>query len=334
MRLETALHAAVFIILIWAMALAGCGGRTTFSGAIPAPSPSPGPSPAPSPGPSPGPSPTPAPAIPVVSHVALVVLENHSAFQVMGSPFMPFLNALASQNSVAMNYFANAHQSIGNYFMLATGQLESTDDHFSGTISNDNIARALTGAGKSWKAYMESLPAQGYTGNDVLPYVKHHNPFAYLSDVLSSSAQVNQIVPLTQLSADMAAGALPSFSFIVPNLDDDAHDCPGGGSNCQDSDKLAAADSWLQANIQPLISSPAFANSVLIITWDEGVQTDVAHGGGQVATVLLGAHVRTQFQSVTFYQHQSTLGLILDLLGVPDHPGLSASAPSMIEFFQ
>jgi phosphatidylinositol-3-phosphatase len=319
MRLAKALRTAVFIL---AMALAGCGGRTTFSGAIPAPSP------------SPGPSPTPASAIPVVSHVALVVLENHGASQVIGSPFMPFLNSLAAQNSVAMNYFADAHDSIGNYFMLTTGQLESTDDHFSGTINDDNIVRALTGAGKSWKAYMESLPAQGYTGNDVPPYVKQHNPFVFLSDVLSSSAQANQIVPLTQLSADLAASALPSFSFIVPNLDDDAHDCPGGGLNCQDSDKLAAADAWLQANIQPLISSAAFANSVLIITWDEGAATDVAHGGGQVATVVLGAHVRRQFQSVTFFQHQSTLGLILDLLGVADHPGLSASAPSMIEFFQ
>jgi acid phosphatase len=274
------------------------------------------------------------PAIPVVNHVVLLVLENHSLPQVIGSPFMPFLNSLASQNSLATNYFANAHNSIGNYFMLTAGQLESTDDNFPGPINDDNIVRELTAAGKSWKAYMESLPSQGYTGGDVLPYVKHHDPFVYFTDVQDSSAQGNQIVPFTQLAADLTAGTLPSFAFIAPNLEDDAHNCPDDGTNCQDSDKLTQADHWLQANIQPLLASPAFANSVLIITWDEGVATDTANGGGQVATVLVGAHIRSQFRSVTFYQHQSTLGLIMDLLGVANHPGLSASAPSMIEFFQ
>jgi len=327
MRSGPALWPAVFTAII---ALAGCGGHSTVSGALPPANP--GPSPTVSP--VPGPSPTPVTAVPVVAHVVLVVLENHSLPQVIGSPFMPFLNSLASQNSLATNYFANAHNSIGNYFMLTAGQLESTDDNFSGTINDDNIVRELTAAGKSWKAYMESLPAQGYTGGDVMPYVKHHDPFVYFTDVLDSSAQGNQIVPFSQLATDLAAGTLPTFAFIVPNLEDDAHNCPDDGTSCQDSDKLTHADNWLQTNIQPLLASPAFANSVLIITWDEGVATDTANGGGQVATVLVGAHVRPQFQSVTFYQHQSTLGLIMDLLGVANHPGLSASAPSMIEFFQ
>src|SRR5215467_7337778 len=270
MRSRPAFWPAVFITTI---ALAGCGGHTTVSGALP------GPTPKPSPTVSPSPSPTPLPSVPVVAHVVLVVLENHSLPQVIGSPFMPFLNSLASQNSLATNYFANAHNSIGNYFMLTVGQLESTDDHFAGTVNDDNIVRAMSGTGKTWKAYMESIPARGYTGNDVFPYVKHHNPFAYITDVLDFSSQGNQIVPFSQLGADLAAGTLPSFAFIAPNLNNDAHDCPGGGNSCQDSDKLTAADNWLQANIQPLIASPAFANGVLIITWDEGVATDIAHGG-------------------------------------------------------
>jgi len=328
MRSGPALWPAVFITMI---ALAGCGGgHTSVSGALPPANPGPSPSVSP----VPGPSPTPVSAVPVVAHVVLVVLENHSLPQVIGSPFMPFLNSLASQNSLATNYFADVHNSIGNYFMLTAGRLESTDDNFAGTINDDNIVRELTAAGKSWKAYMESLPSQGYTGNDVLPYVKHHDPFTYFTDVLDSSSQWNQVVRFSQLSTDLAAGTLPSFAFIAPNLEDDAHNCPDDGTNCQDSDKLVHADNWLQTNIQPLLVSPAFANSVLIITWDEGVATDTANGGGQVATVLVGAHVKTQFQSVTFYQHQSTLGLIMDLLGVANHPGLSASAPSMIEFFQ
>jgi acid phosphatase len=299
--------------------IAGCGG---------------GGHPSASPGPTPSPSPSPAPAIPAADHVFLVVLENHSFSEVIGNPTMPYLNALAAAHSLATNYFANEHHSIADYFMLTTGQMESSDNNFSGTVADDNVARALSGAGKSWKAYMESLPAPGYTGNDVYPYLKHHDPFSYLTDVLNTSAQAANIVPLTQLSLDLSSGAAPAFAFIVPNAEDDAHDCPGGGTGCADAGKLVAADTWLKTNLDPLINSPAFSNSVLIITWDESDPADIANGGGQVATVIVGMHVKTAFQSVTFYQHQSTLRLILDLLQVGDHPGASATAPTMQEFFQ
>lgn len=278
-------------------------------------------------------------AIPAADHVFLVVLENHSFSQVIGSPSMPYLNGLAAQNSLATNYFADIHPSIGNYFMLTTGQIINSDDAFPGPVSADNLARAFAGAGKTWKAYMQSIPSQGYIGGDVLPYVKHHNPFAYFTDVAGSDGQhatalAANIVPLTQLPVDMAGNALPNFGFIIPDLDNDAHDCPGGGSSCPDSARLSAADVWLSNNIDPLIKSPAFANSVLIITFDEGNITDLANVGGQVATVLVGSHVKSSFRSTTLYQHQSTLRLILDLLKVGDRPGASATAASMNEFFQ
>ena len=272
--------------------------------------------------------------MPQVDHVFLVVLENHSFNQVIGSPSMPFLNSLASQHALATNYFADAHPSIGNYFMLTTGLIETVDDTFSGTISDDNIAQALTASGKTWKAYMENLPSAGFTGPDTGLYVKHHDPFSYFTSVLGSSAQTANIVPFTQLSADLAAGSVPKFAFIAPNIQNDAHDCPGGAANCPDTAKLAAADSWLQANIAPVINSPAFGNSVLIITFDEGVITDLANGGGQVATVMVGPHVKTGFQSTAFAQHQNLLRTILDLLGVSDHPGASSIAGDMADFFQ
>jgi acid phosphatase len=276
--------------------------------------------------------------IPAADHVFLVVLENHSFSDVIGNAAMPYLNSLAGQNSLAANYFANIHPSIGNYFMLTTGQIVSADDGFTGVVSDDNLVRAFSGAGKTWKAYMESIPSTGYLGGDVLPYMKRHDPFAYFTDVAGShgqhaTIQAANIVPFPQLAADMSSHTLPNFGFIVPNTHHDAHDCPSGTAVCPDSELLAAADTWLKTNIDPLIHSPAFANSVLIITFDEGRKTDLANVGGQVATVLLGSHVKTGFRSTTFYQHQSTLRLVLDLLKVGDRPGLSATAASMKEFF-
>ena len=247
---------------------------------------------------------------------------------------MPFLNSLASQHALATNYFADTHPSVGNYFMLTTGIVETNDDAFTGTVADDNVVRAFASAGRTWKGYMESLPSVGYTGPDVYPYFKHHDPFAYLTDVLNSSAEAANIVPFTQLAADVSAAAVPNFGFIVPNAEDDAHDCPDGTTNCTDAEKLAAADTWLKTNIDPLITNPALANSVFIITFDEGEATDTAGGGGHVATVIVGAHVKAAFQGATVFQHESTLRLVLDLLRVSDHPGKSATAAEMTEFFQ
>jgi acid phosphatase len=276
----------------------------------------------------------PPPPTATADHVFLVVLENHSFGQVVRNPAMPYLNSLASAHSVAAEYFADAHPSIPNYFMLTTGKLQTFDDSFSGTIADNNLVRVLTATNKSWKAYVESLPAVGFTGPDTGTYLKHHNPFSYLSDVTGSPAQAANMVPFSQFSSDLTAGSLANFVYLVPDSQNDAHDCPGGAATCTDDQKLAAADNWLQANINPLLSSPKFGNSVLIITFDESVTTDVTDGGGQVMTVLVGPHVKSAFRSSTMYQHQSVLRLILQLLQVNDMPGDSATANSMGEFFQ
>ena len=259
---------------------------------------------------------------PAAAHVILVVEENHSYSQVIGNSSMPYLNGLASQFGLATQYFADTHPSIGNYLMLTTGQIETTDDAFSGTISDDNVVRELVKANKTWHSYAENLPNVGYVGGDVYPYLRHHNPMTYLSDVIGTS-QASNVVPFSQFSADVSAGSLPDFSFVVPNALNDAHD-----------GTLAQADQWLKTNIDPLIKSSVFQQGgVLVIVFDESDMSDVAHGGGHVAMVVVGPKVKKAFQSTTLYQHQSTLRLALSTLGVNSFPGAAAHAPDMGEFF-
>lgn len=268
-------------------------------------------------------SPKPVPVNqPTFAHVVLVMEENHSYGDVINNSSMPYLNSLASQYGLATQYFANAHPSLPNYLMLTTGQMEATTDTFSGTINDDNIVREFVNAGKSWKGYLESIPSAGYLGSAGL-YVKEHDPFAYLSDVQGSSTQMANLVPFTQFASDLANNALPQYSFIAPNLNDDAHD-----------GTLTQADSWLQTNIAPLIASSEFQSSgLLIIVFDEGDISDISHGGGQVACVLIGAQVKPSYKSTTFYQHQSLLRLIMASSGVANFPGAAANAPDMTEFF-
>src|SRR5438270_12418018 len=113
-----------------------------------------------------------APSPPQFDHVVIVVEENHSYSSVIGNPAMPYLNRLAAQYALAKQYYGNLHPSIGNYFMLTTRQIITADDTFTGVIDQDNIVRELTAAGKSWKAYIESLPSPGYLGQDVYPYLR------------------------------------------------------------------------------------------------------------------------------------------------------------------
>jgi len=260
---------------------------------------------------------------PSAAHVIVVVEENHSYSQVIGNSSMPYLNGLASQYGLATQYYGDVHPSIGNYLMLTTGQVETIDDAFTGTISDDNVVRELVKANKTWRSYAESLPSVGYVGGDVYPYLRHHNPFTYLTDV-NGTSQASNLVPFSQFAGDVSSGNLPDYSFVVPNALDDAHD-----------GTLAQADAWLQANIDPLIKTSAFQKSgVLVIVFDESVMTDLSHGGGHVAMVVVGPSAKKAFQSTTMYQHQSTLRLVLSTLGVNSFPGAAAAALDMGEFFQ
>lgn len=324
---------ALLIVCCCLVALSACGGA-----AAPAVNPGPpvvppGPAGPTTPPPTPSPPPSSIDGIPQFAHVVLVVEENHGYDQVIGNSAMPFLNQLASNNALATQYFADAHPSIPNYFMMATGRIETLNDDFTGTISDDNLVRELLAAGKTWMSYAESLPSTGYVGGNVYPYLRRHNPLSYMSDVVGT-AQAANLAPFSQFSADLAAGRLPNFSFVVPNAEHDAHDCPDGSSNCADSVRLGTADTWLQQNIGPLLSDAGFQQSgLLIVVFDEGPDIDVQGGGGHVPMVMAGTGVKLGLRSSSRHDHAGLLRLVLQALGVQQYPGASAGAASLSEFF-
>src|SRR2546422_655211 len=249
-------------------------------------------------------------------HVFVVTEENHDYASVIGSASMPYLNGLAQQYGLATQYYANTHPSIGNYFMLTTGQIITNNDSYSTIVTVDNVVRRLLAGGKTWKSYAEDLPAVGYTGGDVGNYARKHNVFALLSDVVNDSSQRNRLVPFTQFATDLANGTLPDFSNIVPNLCNDAHDC-----------SLSTADTWLGNNIAPLLASQTFQqDGLLIILFDEA-GSDNTNGGGRVAWGVGSSRGKRGYQSTTLYQPESNLRLILGALGLTPVPGAPGTAP-------
>jgi Phosphoesterase family/Putative Ig domain/Abnormal spindle-like microcephaly-assoc'd, ASPM-SPD-2-Hydin/Immunoglobulin domain len=276
-----------------------------------------------------GVTPTPPPTTGLFGHVAIVVEENTNYSSVTSSS-MPYLSGLMSQYGLATQYYANTHPSIGNYFMLTTGQILTNDDAqtpSSFPVSVDNVVRELVAAGKTWKAYAESLPSVGYIGGDSTSgggqYYVRHVPIAYLTDVQNSSTQRQNLVPFNQLAQDLSTGSLPNYSFIAPNGCDDAHDCG-----------LGTADNWLKTNIDSLIKNSVFQkDGLLIIVFDESSNDNTNGGGRVVCTLISPAFSKLGYQSTTLYQHESVLRLTLEGLGVTLLPGAATSAPAMWEFF-
>ncbi len=258
------------------------------------------------------------------ARVAIVVFENVGYGTIIGNPAAPHFNRLVREYGLATNAYANTHPSMGNYFMMSTGRIISNDDAFSGTTSDDNLAREFAASGKTWKVYAQSLPSVGYTGGDRGYYSKHHNPFAYFSDVIGT-AQANNIVPLSQLAGDLAGGNMPDFAFIVPDNAHNGHDCPGRLFFCSQEQRLQLADDWLPT-LDPLLKSKNFADGVLIVTFDEADFSDRKHGGGHILVVLAGDRVRHASRSKAFIQHESVLRFVCDVLHLGTCPGAGATA--------
>src|SRR5437867_6713694 len=249
--------------------------------------------------------------LPAFGHVVIVPLENHSYSQVVGSSSMPYLNSLISKYGLATNYTANTHPSIGNYFMLTTGQILTNDDGqtpSSFPVSADNIAHEVEAAGKTWKDYPEK------TGS----YIVRHDPLQYMTNINKAN-----LTSFTQFKTDLANHALPNFSFITPNGCDDAHDCG-----------LSTADSWLKSNIDPLVQSSYLqpgGDGLLIIVFDEDDHSE----GNRIACVIVSPFIASAgFKSSNSYHHQNALKLMAAALGLSTSGlGAAASAANMSEFF-
>jgi len=259
----------------------------------------------------------------------MVMEENQSYSSVAGNTTAwPHLNALMKQGAQPTNYFADAHPSIPNYFMLTTGQTLTLNDSSKQVFNVDNIARRMLSANVAFKVYAEGI-TQGYVGGNTGLYLVRHNPFALLSDVASNPPVAAKVIqPFSQFLTDAASKSLPAFSFIVPDGNDDAH-----------NGTPQAADSWLQSNvISPLTANPAFqtgGDGLLIVVFDESVTSDVANGGGHVAVAFWGPIAKSGYTqtSSTVYQHQSMLRTVMEVLGLSSPPGAAAAAPDMPEFF-
>src|SRR5438874_10468467 len=120
-----------------------------------------------------------AASVPSFDHVFVIVMENTSASSIIGNTSQaPYLNQLANQYAYSSNYFGITHPSLPNYLSLTgASTFGVTSDCAPSTcpVNAANLADRLEAAGKSWKAYMESMPS-ACDSSDASPYAVKHDP--------------------------------------------------------------------------------------------------------------------------------------------------------------
>jgi acid phosphatase len=240
-------------------------------------------------------TPTPAP-----KHVFVIVLENTSYALALQQSYIA---RLARQYAVATNYGEVSNPSLPNYLAMTSGSTWGIRDDSFHKLPATGLGNQLSGAGISWKAYME-----GFTGDcfsSPYPYALKHNPFAYYGGACPPN-----VVPMTDLTSDLN-GNTPQLSWITPGMCNDGHDCG-----------VARSDRWLSQFVPQITSSTAWKQGgVLFIVWDESGTED-----GRVALLVVAPTLRGQLAMPL--NHYSLLATIADQLGVP-RLGLAKQATSL-----
>ncbi|HEX4794954.1 MAG TPA: alkaline phosphatase family protein [Humisphaera sp.] len=280
-------------------------------------------------GPQPLPRAADAVPLPRYDHVVIVVEENHSYDQILGTPADPplgfssllwpyllnqplpqlhddYIRSLAAAGASFTNSHALTHPSQPNYLDLFSGsdQGVTSDATPRQTFAGPDLGGELLAAGLSFAGFSESLPRVGWNGGDRKYYVRHHSPWVNFSDV-----PLSDNLPFAKFPRDYTQ--LPTVSFVIPNLIHDMH-----------SDTIQMGDRWVKKHMNRYARWARKHNSLLIVTWDESAGS--AGRTNQIPTIFYGAHIQRGQYSQQI-NHFNVLRTIEDMYSLAP-TGAAASA--------
>ena len=238
------------------------------------------------------------------TRVAVVVLENRSYGEVIGSPSAPYLNALARRYALATRYYAITHPSLPNYIALTGGSVFEINRNCTNCDApGPNVVGQLDKAGISWKAYFEELDSNRRPGSPTQQYNPHYNPFVYYETVRGVPRDRARVVGFDNLRRDLGGAQVPRFIWIAPGVRHDGH-----------NSSLRAADSYA-SQLVPQVLRALGRNGVLYLTWDEGRRSDRRGvggqpGGGRVALIAAGGAARNHALTAVDANHYALLRTI------------------------
>ncbi len=214
-------------------------------------------------------------------------------------PDLAFLGQAAPAWTVCDRYFsAVMAETYPNRFYqhaAQTGRLHNSTV----TSTLPTIWDRLAAAGLTGRYYFSDIPFTALWGTEYLPISR----------------------PFATFIADAAAGRLPQVSFIDPRFEDE-----GSGSSGDDHPKadVRAGEQFLNQVYDAVTSSPNWANTVLVINFDEwggfydhvapGTAPDVSSAtalrGFRVPALVISPRARRRYVAHNVYDHTSVLKLI------------------------
>jgi hypothetical protein len=231
-------------------------------------------------------APAPAPTLPPVKHVWVVALTGHSFDESFGAGVGAgtdsYLSAeLRAKGTLLPWYHAAGHDPSAGGVALLGGRKDALGPFDDKTVT---LADQLTGAGRTWKTYVEGATAGLNPGDNPClrpPEQQPRNPFLRFASITGAPGCGSVLSELDRLAPDVAdTDSAPAFSYILPGP---AHD---------GSTSLADADAWLRATLPTILDSKAYTDGgLIIVTFDAGAPTDAEAGGGRVGALLLSPFV-------------------------------------------
>jgi phosphatidylinositol-3-phosphatase len=280
-----------------------------------------------------------------VTKVLVIVFENTDAGSIIGSPLAPNTNALAQACGLATDYHGIQFPSLPNYLGMTSGQVppsiagdgttgrdcvpspgcQDTDTSIFTQIGDQ--AAANPSAPLAWRTYAESMPANCGLANAGM-YVPRHNPAVYYPGDAAACA-VDDVPAGTPtsgaLATDLAAGTLPSYGLLIPNVCNDGHD------SCNGVPRVAEEDATVAAWMPSILASPDYVSGrlLVVLTADSSLARVTSN---QIATILVSPDIAAGTQVSVRLDHYALLRTVEDLLGLTPLAG-AATAPDMAPLF-
>jgi hypothetical protein len=240
--------------------------------------------------------------VPRPDHVVIVIEENHSYSEIIGSSAAPFINSLAAQGALFTQSHATTHPSQPNYLHLFSGSNQGvTDDSCPHSFSTANLGRYLLDASLTFAGYSEDLPSVGSPVCTSGAYARKHAPWVNFTNIPTTTN-----LPFSYFPSDYTT--LPIVSFVIPNLNNDMHD-----------GTIQQGDTWLQQHLNGYVQWAMTHNSLLIMTFDE----DDSSQSNRIATFFVGQMVLPGQYSESI-NHFNLLRTLEDMYNLP-YAGVSGN---------
>jgi len=185
------------------------------------------------------------------------------------------------------------------------------------TLTDLLDAKAVT-----WRYYAPSAGSI-WTGPDAIQHICQQQTINGVLTCTGPDWTGNVIIPQSQVLVDIANGNLPQVSWIIPNGAESDHAASNNGSG----------PSWVSAIVNSIGRSPYWANTAIIITWDDWggwydhvaprvVNDGVSWGSGyvygfRVPLIVVSPYAKAAYISHTTHDFGSILKFIETTFNLP-----------------